>query len=148
MDQRLSVITLGVSDLAAARAFYGQGLGWREVEPRQEAIAFFQLPGFVLALWPADSLAEDAGLEPSPGGFGRVTLAINQRTRDAVDAALDEAVRAGARLLKPAAETFWGGYSGYFADPDGQPWEVAQNPYCVIREDGATVFGEAAQTEG
>lgn len=146
MEQRLSVITLGVADLAAARAFYGQGLGWTEIEPRQEAIAFFQLPGFALALWPADSLAEDAGLEPSRGGFGRITLAINQRTREAVDEVLAEAVLAGGVLIKPADETFWGGYSGYFADPDGHPWEVAHNPYCVIREDGATLFGQAAQS--
>jgi catechol 2,3-dioxygenase-like lactoylglutathione lyase family enzyme len=141
MDQRLILITLGVTDLTAARRFYGEGLKWREIEPRMAEIAFFQLPGLALALWPASLLAEDAGLGPRAGaGFGGVTIAINQRSPSEVDAVLAEAQAAGGRLLKPGEAKPWGGYSGYFADLDGHPWEVAHNPGCEITPEGGTVF--------
>ena len=140
MEQRLSLVTLGVGDLARARRFYGEGLGWREIEPRREEIAFFQLAGMGLALWPVDELAADAHLPPRAAGFGGITLAINLATPEAVDTALAQAEQAGGRLLKPAAKVFWGGYSGYFADPDGHPWEVAHNPFCRINGDGTVSF--------
>jgi catechol 2,3-dioxygenase-like lactoylglutathione lyase family enzyme len=140
MDQRMSLVTLGVADLARARTFYSEGLGWSVLSPDQTGIVFFQLPGLALALWPVDKLAKDAGLAPRAGGFGGITLAINMPSPAEVDAVIAQAERAGARVLKPAAETFWGGYSGYFSDLDGHPWEVAHNPFCTVAPDGGTVF--------
>jgi catechol 2,3-dioxygenase-like lactoylglutathione lyase family enzyme len=134
VDQRVSLITLGVADLALARRFY-ERLGWRRGNA-EAAVVFFQAGGSVLALWSRQALAEDAGVSDS-GGFGGIALAYNARSRAEVDAVLAEAVAAGARLLKAAADTFWGGYSGYFADPDGHPWEVAWNPAWAIAADGS-----------
>jgi uncharacterized protein len=143
MDQRVSMITLGVADLAASRAFYGR-LSWREIQPAMDEIAFFQLPGLALALWPASSLAEDARVPPRVGqAFGGITIALNMRSPGEVDVVLAEVQAAGGRLLKPAEKVFWGGYSGYFADLDGHAWEVAHNPHCVITPEGATLFGAA-----
>ena len=137
MEQRLGVVTLGVADVARARDFYEQ-LGWRPGGPTSAEIVFFQLPGLVLALHGRHALAEDAQLAPgTDGGFGGIALAFCTRSRDEVDAVLAEATGAGGRLLKPAQEVFWGGYSGYFADPDGHPWEVAWNPFFPIDEAGA-----------
>lgn len=136
MEQRVSMVTLGVTDLDRSRRFYEIGLGWKRTN-KEDGIVFFQLPGAVLGLWSAESLAEEVGLGPPAAGFGGIALAYNARSREAVDEVLEEAVAAGARLLKPAAETFWGGYSGYFADPDGHPWEVAFNPFWPIDEEGA-----------
>lgn len=127
MDQRLSLITLGVADLARARSFYVDGLGWTPSSYGNEAVAFFQLGGMVLALFGRDDLAADAGIEAGTG-FGGVALAYNARDRAEVDRVLQEAVTAGASLLKAAEPTFWGGYAGYFADPDGHVFEVAHNP--------------------
>jgi uncharacterized protein len=130
MEQRLSVVTLGVADLEAARRFYEDGLGWQRGN-RHAEVVFFQLPGMVLALFSRASLAADAGLPPEAApasGFGGITLAYNARSREEVDAVMAEAAAAGARILKPAQQAFWGGYSGYFADPDGHPWEIAWNP--------------------
>ena len=140
MEQRMSMVTLGVADLGRARRFFCDGLGWSELQPDLTEIVFFQLPGLALALWPADELAKDAGLAPRTGGFGGITLAINMPSPAEVDAVMAEAESAGARILKRAAETFWGGYSGYFSDLDGHPWEVAHNPFCTIAPDGGTVF--------
>lgn len=134
MEQRLSVVTLGVADLPRAIAFY-EALGWTRGN-RHPEVAFFQLNGIVLALFSRAALAEDAGLPAEGSGFGGITLAYNARTREEVDAVLTEAGRAGAHILKPPADAFWGGYSGYFADPDGHPWEVAWNPEWEIAEDG------------
>jgi catechol 2,3-dioxygenase-like lactoylglutathione lyase family enzyme len=138
VEQRLSVVTLGVRDLARARAFYTD-LNWAELQPDQPEIAFFQLNGFVLALYPLVALAEDACV-PAGEGFGGVTLAINVGSPAEVDATLNKVLACGARLLKPAQRVFWGGYHGYFADPDGHVWEVAHNPSCTIHEDGRTTF--------
>ena len=135
MEQRLSLVTLGVADLERARRFYEDGLGWRRGNDDAE-VAFYQLGGMVLALWGRDALAQDAGL-PDPGGFGGIALAYNTRTREEVDAVLAEAADAGGQILKPAADTFWGGYSGYFADPDGHAWEVAWNPAWTMADDGS-----------
>ncbi len=127
MEQRLSVVTLGVADLERSRRFYEEGLGWKRGNAHAEVV-FFQLNGMVLALFGRRQLAADARAPPEGSGFGGVTLAYNARSRDDVDAVLQEAERAGARILKPPEDAFWGGYSGYFADPDGHLWEVAWNP--------------------
>ena len=136
MEQRLSVVTLGVEDVARARAFY-ERLGWRPGGPTSAEIVFFQLPGMVLGLFGREALALDAGVAPAATGFAAVTLAFNARSKGEVDAVLAEAVEAGARLVKPAHAAFWGGYSGYFADLDGHLWEVAWNPSFAIDAAGA-----------
>ncbi len=135
MEQRLSLVTLGVSDLARARAFY-ERLGWKRTGDDEE-VAFFQAGGMVVALWSRAHLAEDSTVEDA-GGWGGVTLAQNVRSPADVDAVLAEAKAAGARIGREGAETFWGGYSGVFVDPDGHPWEVAHNPFWTIDEDGST----------
>jgi uncharacterized protein len=132
MEPRISIITLGVSDLARSVKFYRDGLNLPSTYKEGEGIAFFQLKGTWLALYPSDSLAEDAVLPPERSRFGGFTLAHNVASKAAADAVIEEALAAGATLLKPAADTFWGGYSGYFADPDGHPWEVAWNPFFSI----------------
>lgn len=135
MEQRLSMITLGVADLARARRFYEEGLGWRRSSD-EDGIAFYQLPGVILGLYPRASLAEEIGLEDSGATFSGMAIAFNTRSHDEVDRMLAEAEAAGGRILKMASEVFWGGYSGYFADPDGHPWEVAWNPFWAVGEDG------------
>ena len=137
MKARISVITLGTRDLPRARRFYCEGLGWAASSSSNEHIVFIDAGGVVLALYSRDQLAEDARLDAAGSGFGGVTLAHNVRTRQEVDLALRVAERAGARIIKPAQEVFWGGYSGYFADPDGHPWEVLYHPYLAFAEDGS-----------
>lgn len=141
MDQRVSIITLGVKDLDRSREFY-ERLGWRRSMLKAEGIAFFQAGGIALALFPRDELAKDANLAADGHGFSGIALAYNARTREEVDAVMAQAVSAGAKLLKPAAEAFWGGYSGYFADLDGFPWEVAWNPSFPIAADGSITIPE------
>jgi catechol 2,3-dioxygenase-like lactoylglutathione lyase family enzyme len=136
MEQRLSIVTLGVSDLERSREFY-ERLGWRKSIASSASITFFQAGGMALALYPRVELAKDANVLAQGNGFAGVTLAYNTRGRGEVDEVLSEAERAGARILKPAQEAFWGGYSGYFADPDGFLWEVAWNPFFTIAENGA-----------
>jgi uncharacterized protein len=135
MEQRLSLVTLGVRDLAASRAFYNR-LGWRESPAGNAEVAFFQCGGLVFALWGRDALAEDAGVQADGAGFASISLAHNVRSEEDVDVTLKEAEKAGARILKPAAGTSWGGRTGYFADPDGFAWEVAWNPGFAILPDG------------
>ena len=135
MEQRVSLITLGVRDLARARAFY-QAIGWRTNAAPDDDVAFFQTGGMIVALWGRDQLAEDTGVEDG-GGWGGVTLAYNVRAPDEVDAVIAEAERAGARIARAPGETFYGGYSGIFVDLDGHPWEVAHNPHWTIAEDGS-----------
>lgn len=132
MDQRISLITLAVADPARSKDFY-EALGWKAGFVSQD-IAFFQLNGIVLGLYRRTAFEAETGRSLS-GGDG-VALAINFAARDAVDAVLDEAVRAGGEIMRPAADTEWGGYSGYFADPDGHAWEVAHNPHWNIDNDG------------
>ena len=134
MEQRLSVVTLGVADLERSRRFY-EALGWKRGN-RNEAVVFFQLNGMVLSLFSREELAADARLPAAGSGFGGITLAYNARSREDVDAVIAEAERAGARILKPAEDAFWGGYSGYFCDPDGHPWEVAWNPEWELTTEG------------
>jgi catechol 2,3-dioxygenase-like lactoylglutathione lyase family enzyme len=137
LDQRLSLLTLGVADLPRAVAFY-EALGWKPAnDVAAQGVAFFQGPGTVVALWHRDELAKDSVVE-DPGGWGGVTLAYNTRTTEEVDAVIAEAEAAGATIGRRPAETFWGGYSGIFIDPDGHPWEVAHNPRWTITEDGQT----------
>jgi predicted lactoylglutathione lyase len=135
MEQRLSLVTLGVGDLARARAFY-EALGWTTGAGAADDVVFFQAGGMIVALWSRASLAEDSGVEDS-GGWGGVTPAYNARSPAEVDAVIEEARRAGARIAREPAATFWGGYSGVFVDPEGHPWEVAHNPHWTIAEDGS-----------
>lgn len=135
MEQRLSLVTLGVADLERSRAFY-ERLGWQRSMKDAPGVAYFQLGGMALSLYPLADLARDVGIEAQGRGFAGVTLAHNTRTREAVDAVLAGAVKAGAKLLKPGHDMFWGGYVGYFADPDGFVWEVAWNPGFAIARDG------------
>ena len=137
MEQRLSLVTLGVTDLDAARRFY-EALGWTPT-PRAEGVVFFQVGGMVVGLWSRTELAEDSGVADG-GGWGGVTLAYNTRSREEVDAVIEEARSAGARIARAPGETFWGGYSGVFVDLDGHPWEVAHNPSWTIAEDGSIVL--------
>jgi catechol 2,3-dioxygenase-like lactoylglutathione lyase family enzyme len=134
VEQRLTLITLGVSDLARSRAFY-EALGWKTGAEPGDDVVFFQAGGLVLALWSRESLAEDSAVTDS-GGWGGVTLAHNVRSPAEVDAVLAEAEAAGADVPRHGAETFWGGYSGIFLDPDGHPWEVAHNPHWELTERG------------
>jgi uncharacterized protein len=135
LEQRLSLVTLGVADLTRAREFY-EALGWKSGAAPADDVVFFQAGGIIVALWGRDQLTEDSGVEDS-GGWGGVTLAYNTRSPEEVDAVIAEAERAGARIARYGAETFWGGYSGVFVDPDGHPWEVAHNPHWTIEEDGS-----------
>lgn len=135
MEQRVSVVTLGVADLARATAFY-EALGWRHGSPPEADVRFFQAGGMVVALWSREALAQDSGVADG-GGWGGVTLAHNVRSPDEVDAVIEEARAAGAAITREPAATFWGGYSGAFADPDGHPWEVAHNPHWTIELDGS-----------
>ena len=136
MEPRISLITLGVANVALSRRFY-EALGWRASSASQEDIAFFQLGPVALGLYGRSALAKDANLTDSPAGFAGISLAQNLASEEAVDQLLDEASRAGARILKPAQRVFWGGYSGYFADPDGHIWEVAFNPGFKLEADGS-----------
>jgi uncharacterized protein len=135
MEQRVSLVTLGVADLARAKRFY-ESLGWvTNTDPALDVV-FFQAGGMVIALWDRGSLAEDSCVEDS-GGWGGVTLAHNVRSPEEVDRVLAEAAEAGADIPRAGAPTPWGGYSGIFVDPDGHPWEVAQNPSWTIEPDGS-----------
>ena len=127
-------MTLGVADLDAARGFY-EALGWSQAGPG-EGVVFFQSGGMVVGLWSRQALAEDSGVEDG-GGWGGITLAHNVRSPAEVDAVLAEAAAAGATIRRVGAETFWGGYSGAFSDPDGHAWEVAHNPHWTLAADGA-----------
>jgi uncharacterized protein len=135
MEQRLSLVTLGVSDLGRARNFY-EALGWATGADEGDEVVFFQTGCMVLALWDRDKLAEDSAV-PDGGGWGGVTLAYNTRSVEEVDRFIEQAREAGATIGRDPAETFWGGYSGIFIDPDGHPWEVAHHPRWIIEEDGA-----------
>jgi predicted lactoylglutathione lyase len=140
MDQRISLVTLGVRDLGRARAFY-EALGWTTRAEPEDDVVFFQSGGMVLALWDRARLAEDSGVEDG-GGWGGVTLAHNLRSPEEVDAVVEEARAAGAAIVREPAATFWGGYSAAFTDPDGHAWEIAHNPRWTIRDDGSVELPE------
>lgn len=143
MEPRLSFVTLGVADVARSRAFY-ETLGFNASSASQESVTFFDAGGVVLALFGRAALAEDAHIDASKPGFSGVALAHNVNSAEDVDRVLAEAVAAGARLLKHGQKAFWGGYSGYFADPDGHLWEVAHNPFMPLDADGRVMLPKAA----
>jgi catechol 2,3-dioxygenase-like lactoylglutathione lyase family enzyme len=134
MRQRVSLITLGVRDLARARRFY-EALGWESGASPADDVVFFQAGDMVFALWGRDQLAEDSAVEDA-GGWGGVTLALNLGSPEEVDAVIEEARAAGATIGREPGETFWGGYSAVFVDPEGHPWEVAHNPHWTLTADG------------
>lgn len=137
MKPRVSLVTLGVHDLARARRFYETGLGWKVSGASNDQVVFIQLAGGVaLGLFNRTSLAEDAHLLECGSGFSGITLAQNFESKEAVDRAMDMALEAGGKLLKKPEEVFWGGYSGYFADPEGHIWELAWNPFFPLSADG------------
>lgn len=136
MEQRLSLVTLGVADLAVSRAFY-ERLGWTAHKASSKDIVFFPANGLVFGLFSRAELAKDVGILDDGSGFRAVTLAYNTRSKSEVDAVIADAERAGGRVVKQPHATFWGGYSGYFADPDSHLWEVAFNPHWNIRPDGS-----------
>jgi uncharacterized protein len=129
-------VTLGVTDLVRSQAFY-ERLGWKRAKAGWEGITFFQAGGMVLALYPRKELASDANVPAEGNGFAGITLAYNTRSRGEVDTVIAEAKAAGATVPKPAQEAFWGGYSGYFTDPDGFLWEIAWNPGFTMTADGS-----------
>ncbi|MEV0459290.1 VOC family protein [Catellatospora methionotrophica] len=138
MEQRISIVTLGVAELGRARTFY-ERLGWRGQEIEQTV--FFQTGGIAVVLWARDKVAADAGVQdPGGDGFGGICLAHNVRDRAEVDAIMAVAAGAGATATKAAQETFYGGYAGFFADPDGHVWEVAHNPGFTLAEDGSLIL--------
>jgi catechol 2,3-dioxygenase-like lactoylglutathione lyase family enzyme len=138
VEQRVSVITLGVSDLARSRAFY-EALGWRTNAKPDDDVVFFQAGGLVLSLWDRGKLADDSGV-PEAEGFGGVMLAHNVGSPAEVDAVIEEARNAGANIVREPAETFWGGYSAAFTDPEGHAWEIAHNPRWTIGDDGSVTL--------
>jgi uncharacterized protein len=141
MEQRLSLITLGVHDFRQACSFY-QALGWHidgGAGEGADQVAFFQAGGLIVALWDREQLARDSGVENSPG-WGGVTLAYNVRAPEEVDQVIAEARAAGATIAREPGTTFWGGYSAIFIDPEGHPWEVAHNPSWTVHEDGRTTL--------
>jgi len=129
MDAHMSMVTLGVTDLERSTKFYKDGLGLPLSEHSQGDVAFFELRGAWLGLYPKDLLAEDAGVSAEGSGFTGVAIAHNVKSKDIVDHVMAQAAEAGAKIVRPAEDKFWGGYSGYFADPDGYLWEVAWNPF-------------------
>jgi catechol 2,3-dioxygenase-like lactoylglutathione lyase family enzyme len=135
MDARISIVTLGVTDLKKSKTFY-EKLGWSASSASQENIIFFQAGGIVLALYPRDLLAEDAKVDTQGSGFRGFTLAQNVSSKEEVSRALKVAEAAGGKILKPAQDVFWGGHSGYFADPDGNLWEIAWNPFLELTKEG------------
>lgn len=134
--QRITLVTLGVRDLSAARAFYAR-LGWQEHGQSQQGVAFYQMHGQALALFGLQDLAKDQGRPDATLGTGAITLAQNFPSEAEVDTAFAAAIAAGATALKPPEKVFWGGYSGYWADPDGHVWEVACNPFWPLSADGS-----------
>ncbi len=129
MRQTLNIITLGVADMQRSLDFYEKGLKWQRSEASQGDIVFFQMGGIVLALFPCEKLAKDVGIPSEGSGFSGVTIAYNTRSEQEVDEVLAEVEALGVSIVKPAEKVFWGGYSGYFADPDGHLFEVAYNPF-------------------
>ncbi len=140
--QRITLVTLGVADMDRSRAFYG-ALGWQPHPQSQEAVTFYQANGFVFGLFGLGPLAEDQGRPDATLGTGASSLAQNFATEAEVDAAYGHALGAGATPLKAPEKVFWGGYSGYFADPDGHVWELAMNPFWPLGEDGSLTLPDA-----
>ena len=142
MQPRLTLVTLGVADVARARAFY-EALGFKASTDSNPSVTFFDAGGVVLGLFGRAALAEDAHVANTAIGFSGIALAHNVRSDAEVDAVIAEAIAAGAKLVKAGQKVFWGGYSGYFADPDGHLWEVAHNPFWTLSEDGRIILPDA-----
>lgn len=136
MEQRLTIVGLGVSDLKVSTSFYEECFGWEKTESSNDNITFFQLNGILLSLYPSEKLAEDAGVEAAGSGFKGFSLAHNPRTKEAVDELFAELEGKNVKIVKRPEEVFWGGYSGYIADPDGNLWEIAFNPFLPLDENG------------
>jgi catechol 2,3-dioxygenase-like lactoylglutathione lyase family enzyme len=135
LEPRISIVTLGVDDMKRARSFY-ERLGWSAAASSSEDVTFFNLGGMILGLYGRKALADDAQVEFSPGSFSGVSLAHNCASDEQVDAVMAFAEKAGAKVVKQPQKVFWGGYSGYFSDPDGHLWEIACNPFFPLEEDG------------
>lgn len=144
MQPRLTLVTLGVTDLARARAFY-EKWGWKASSASQPEVSFYQANGLALALWGRAELAKDAHVEDKPTGFSAVALAYNARSKEEADEIYALAIAAGGRVTKPLQDVFWGGYSGYFADPDGHLWEVAWNPAFPLDDEGHMFLPDSVQ---
>jgi predicted lactoylglutathione lyase len=142
MRQKMNLITLGVRDFERSLTFYEKGLGWKKSSSSMDTLALFQLGGIVLSLYPRTELAADATVVDQPTGFSGITLSLNTKTVEEVDEVLQEAVRAGGKLVKPGQKVFWGGYSGYFSDPDGHLFEVAYNPFWELDDKDDVVLGD------
>jgi len=138
MEQRLTLITLGVKNLQRSKEFYQHIFGWQPLESSNESIVFFQLNGIQLALFPQESLAEDAGIPAEGSGFKKFSLAHNMRSEQEVDQLVAELEEKGVKVLKQPEKVFWGGYSSYVADPDDNLWEIAYNPFLPLDEKGNT----------
>ena len=136
MEQRLTIIGLGVEDLQGSTRFYHEVFGWELMESSNESITFFKLNGMLLSLYPREKLAEDAGIPADGSGFRSFSLAYNTRSKDEVDELIKKFSESGVRIIKQPEEVFWGGYSSYIADPDGNLWEIAFNPYLPLDDDG------------
>ncbi|WP_187260874.1 VOC family protein [Pontibacter beigongshangensis] len=136
MEQRITLITLGVKNLQRSRDFYRNVFGWEQTEASTESVIFMQLNGLQLALFPQESLADDAGVAADGKGFRGFSLAHNMRSEQEVDALVTELEQKGARVLKRPEKVFWGGYSGYIADPDDNLWEIVYNPFLPLDEQG------------
>src|SRR4051812_2976671 len=144
MQPRITLLTLGVADVARARAFY-EAWGWTASSASQPSVAFFQANGLALAVFGRADLAADAHLEDRPTGFAGISIAYNARSKDEADDVYARAISAGAREVKPLQDVFWGGYSGYFADPDGHLWEVAWNPSFPLDQEGHLFLPDSAR---
>jgi len=139
MEQRLTIVGLGVADLKISTEFYEQKFGWTKLESSNEFITFIQLNGILLSLYPREKLAEDATVNPEGSGFKGFTLAFNTRTKEEVDDLIQTLKNNGVNIVKQPEEVFWGGYSSYISDPDGHLWEIAYNPFLPLDENGNTV---------
>ncbi|MBT8299403.1 MAG: VOC family protein [Maribacter sp.] len=138
MEQRITIIGLGVFDLEVSNKFYKEKFGWKLLDSSNENISFFQLNGILLSLYPREKLAEDATVSPEGKGFKGFTLAYNTRNKEEVDSLFEDFLNKGVKIVKPPGEVFWGGYSGYIADPDENLWEIAFNPFLPLDGQGNT----------
>ncbi len=140
MEQRLTMVSLGVKNLQQATAFYEDTLGWEKTTQSNESISFFKLNGILMGLYGWVPLAEDAGVPSEGKGFRGLALAYNTRSREEVDEVFRMLVAKGVTIVKLPEDVFWGGYSGYFSDPDGHLWEVAWNPFLDLNEEGNVIM--------
>ncbi len=139
MEQRLTIVGLGVTNLEISHRFYEEIFGWKKLPSSNENISFFQLNGILLSLYPREKLAEDAEISHKGSGFKAFSLAYNTRTKEEVDLVINTLGNKGVTIIKQPQEVFWGGYSGYIADPDGNLWEIAFNPYLPLDEKGNVI---------